>query len=291
MPNNHAKPRSVYWDNIKGLLIFLVVFGHLLFDLQKSAPCLNTLVDSIYLFHMPAFVFISGYFGKSQHACSPQAIIKLLFLYVIFNSAMGFNYGFNSLLVPLYSCWYLLALIVWRIVTPYVAPFKHMVWLAFFMALFAGFYPSIDNTLSAARIIGFFPYYLCGYLLNTSRSDALCNRAYLPRLLKGLILWVIGLGIGWMALKYFHYTDEALQMGAYVDWGIDTFARLVLYALAFTIIYALRCVSPQPFVGVAHIVREQFTMDLSYTPSADTAVFPFSQYTNARGNDCFFFAN
>ena len=244
MPNNHVKPRSAYWDNIKGILIFLVVFGHLLFDLQKLAPFLNTLVDSIYLFHMPAFVFISGYFGKSKQACSPQAVIKLLFLYVIFNSAMGFNYGFNSLLVPVYSCWYLLALVVWRIVTPYVVSLKYIVWLSFMVALLAGFYPSINNTLSAARIIGFFPYYLCGYLLSTSRSDALCNYAYLLRLLKGIIVWVIGIGIGWIALKSFHYTDEALQMGAYTDWGIDAFARIVLYALAFTIIYALRCVSP-----------------------------------------------
>lgn len=244
MPDQHAKPRSAYWDNIKGLLIFLVVFGHLLFDLQKLIPCLNTLVDGIYLFHMPAFVFISGYFGKSKQACGPQAIIKLLFLYVIFNSAMGFNYGFNSLLVPLYSCWYLLALVVWRIITPYLASFKYAVWLSFLVALFAGFYPSIDNTLSAARIIGFFPYYLCGYLLSTSRAEALCSCAYWPRLLKGLGVWVLGMAIGWMALHFFNYTDEALQMGAYAQWKIDAFARIVLYATAFTIIYALRCLSP-----------------------------------------------
>ena len=56
--------RSAYWDNIKGFLIILVVFAHCLFNLQNS-PLNNAVVDAIYMFHMPAFVFVSGYFSKS----------------------------------------------------------------------------------------------------------------------------------------------------------------------------------------------------------------------------------
>lgn len=83
------KQRESYWDNIKGLLILLTVFAHILFQLQDNSPFINGTVDYIYMFHMPAFVYVSGYFGKSERSHSFEAIIKLIFLFFIFNSAMG----------------------------------------------------------------------------------------------------------------------------------------------------------------------------------------------------------
>lgn len=41
--------RSAYWDNIKGFLIFLVVFAHCLYDHQDKAA-IDAIVKSIYLF-------------------------------------------------------------------------------------------------------------------------------------------------------------------------------------------------------------------------------------------------
>ena len=63
----HRAERSPYWDNIKGFLIALVVFAHCLYAFQ-SFRLNDVLVDAIYFFHMPAFVFTSGYFSKSKRA-------------------------------------------------------------------------------------------------------------------------------------------------------------------------------------------------------------------------------
>ena len=101
-----SKQRSAYWDNIKGLLMLLTVFAHILFQLQDRSKIINTTVDLIYMFHMPAFVFISGYFGKSERSHSFESILKLILIYFIFNSIMGFMYGFTSVLQPMYSFWY-----------------------------------------------------------------------------------------------------------------------------------------------------------------------------------------
>jgi len=78
--NQYPQGRTPYWDNIKGILILLVVFAHFLFGLQSS-PVIDWLVDAIYFFHMPAFVFVSGYFSKSAHSKSPEALLKLLSAY------------------------------------------------------------------------------------------------------------------------------------------------------------------------------------------------------------------
>ena len=55
-------------NNIKGLLMLLTVFAHILYQLQDKSSAVNATVDCIYMFHMPAFVFVSGYFGKSERS-------------------------------------------------------------------------------------------------------------------------------------------------------------------------------------------------------------------------------
>ena len=111
---NHA--RLAYWDNIKGFLIILVVFAHCLFFLQNQ-PLNNFLVDSIYMFHMPAFVFVSGFFSKSEHSRSFFPIMNLFVAFVLLNGFFMlreiFLVGvFPSGVNPYFSAWYLFALII-----------------------------------------------------------------------------------------------------------------------------------------------------------------------------------
>lgn len=58
------KERNYLFDNLKFLLIVLVVFGHSLeeISLEHNYAIIRAW---IYSFHMPVFVFISGYFSKS----------------------------------------------------------------------------------------------------------------------------------------------------------------------------------------------------------------------------------
>lgn len=243
MDNTAVKNRSAYWDNIKGFLMLLTVFAHMLFQLQDNSYTINRTVDIIYMFHMPAFVFISGFFGKSERSHSFESIIRLIFLYFIFNSIVGLAYGFTSLLSPMYSYWYLVALVVWRLTAHRIAKFKEIMLILFVIALFVGFYPSVDNTFAAARIIGFYPYYMSGYLLDREKSDKLINKKYINRMAVGSVLAIAFLLLSAAAYSYFTYTDSALQMLGY-DEPIQSFGRIVLYVIAFLAIYALRCIFP-----------------------------------------------
>ena len=56
--NGQAAERDYQFDNIRLLLIFFVVFGHLL----ESFAIGSLLYRFIYSFHMPVFIFINGYF-------------------------------------------------------------------------------------------------------------------------------------------------------------------------------------------------------------------------------------
>ena len=240
---NDVKSRNVYWDNIKGFLILLTVFAHILYQFRDQSVLINSIVDYIYMFHMPAFVFVCGYFGKSEHSRSFEVIVKLIFLYFIFNSIMGFIYGFGSLLRPMYSYWFLIALIAWRITAPHIAKFKEIMLILFVIALFAGFYESIDNTLSASRIIGFYPFYMAGYLLTKEKSEALETTKYSKRFMIGMGTLLLTAAIAFSAYKFFEFSDNDLQMFSYTD-PTDAFGRIVLYIIAALAIITLRNLSP-----------------------------------------------
>ena len=74
-----AKQRYLGYDNIRGILIILVVFGHFL-ELCPGAVAGSHVYLLIYCFHMPAFIFLSGRFSKHDR----QNMWKLFFLYLFF---------------------------------------------------------------------------------------------------------------------------------------------------------------------------------------------------------------
>lgn len=219
--------------------MILVVFAHFLYPFRNDFG-VNWVVDSIYTFHMPAFVFVSGYFGKSEHSRSFETLIKFAFLYFVFNGLMGLIYGMESLLVPLYSYWYLPALIVWRLTAHRIAGLRYSMLILFALALFAGFFPEIGNTFAISRIIAFYPYYLAGYMLS---GDNPPDRKKARRILTGTgCAAAVGVMI-FFAVSFFKYTDDALTMSPY-SHPLDAFGRIALFIIGFTAIYAIRCLAP-----------------------------------------------
>lgn len=60
-----AKKRDYFFDNAKFLLIMLVVLAHGISQLKSYSRIATMLWYIINTFHMPTFIFISGYFAKS----------------------------------------------------------------------------------------------------------------------------------------------------------------------------------------------------------------------------------
>lgn len=237
--------RSFYWDNIKGFLILLVVFAHIIYQLQTTSDCIDRTVDYIYMFHMPAFVFVSGYFGKSERARSFEGIIKLVFLYFIFNSITVFiKYpeGFTSLVEPIFSYWYLIALIVWRLTAHRIAKFKYINVILFAAALIIGFFPSVDNHFAISRIIGFYPFYMLGYHMSEDRSSKLTVRKYGDRVLIGSAAILAAAGSAFAAREFLGASGNALKMDAY-STPLDLVGRAMMFAVSLLVIFALRCFS------------------------------------------------
>ena len=59
--------RKENYDNMKGVLILLVVLGHLLFSFSTiNSHRASILTYFIFTFHMPLFMMITGFFSKKK---------------------------------------------------------------------------------------------------------------------------------------------------------------------------------------------------------------------------------
>lgn len=111
--------RKFEFDNLKGILIFFVVLGHLTFSFSHNNSVLSQKITSfIYFFHMPLFFIISGFFSK--HKLDKKNIIKLIIIFLIANfSYVIYDYifiGSFDLFILKYSSWYILLLLIYRII-------------------------------------------------------------------------------------------------------------------------------------------------------------------------------
>lgn len=115
-----ASDRDPFLDNAKGLLIVLVILGHLLETIPIDAA--DAFYKWIYAFHMPAFVVVSGYLSRNFRATPRQCrglVTMLLVPYVVVQLLLslermifnGADFSLN-LFVPGFAIWYLLALAV-----------------------------------------------------------------------------------------------------------------------------------------------------------------------------------
>lgn len=231
--------RSAYWDNIKGFLIILVVFAHCLFDLQ-NLPLNNFLVDAIYMFHMPAFVFVSGYFSKSEHSRSFFQMMNLFVAFVLLNGffmlrEIFFFGNFPSAVMPYFSAWYLIALIVWRLTIPFLERFRNILPHLILISIVAGFWKDINMAFAAEKIVVFFPYFMAGYLFSRETAAEFQVKKFFPL---GLILIVLTICAGVFSHETFNLTDKDFLTDGYTN--IDNFfGRISLIVVSSLVIVIL----------------------------------------------------
>lgn len=164
-----TKTRDPFWDTLKAMLIVLVVLGH------TGTAMGDRWLSVIYAFHMPLFIFISGYFSKKQSfSLLGGGNKRLVILFLVFNTAylaldvaLGGGIGLHRLLSPAFALWYILSLIYWRIILqliPQSVLDRKMLVMTFALmaSLVAGFIP-VGGELSFQRACTFFPFFMLGY--------------------------------------------------------------------------------------------------------------------------------
>ncbi len=173
------EPRVYLFDNLKAILMTLVVFGHLI-ELVWSDMHGNSVTwviyIFIYLFHMPLFVFCSGYLAKYKPGkilagmAYPYIVFQLA--YLAFEKAVMGSRAPIQLVTPYWIMWYLSSLIIWVSMLPMIEVIAKdkkgaviALALAFAIGLLTGFDASIGLNFNIGRTLYFLPFFVAGVVI------------------------------------------------------------------------------------------------------------------------------
>lgn len=194
----HKIERNTNIDKTKGLLIFLVVFGHFIerymgWHNDISAP----LLKFIYTIHMPAFIFIAGTFFKIENWRDNfyrYFSIFLVFqaLYILFDYSIDGGAIYVWLNKPYWIMWFMFTLSIYCLITPLLIKHKMALLISIGLSIYIGLVATDNYPFSIGRTLSFLPFFIFGVLYGRSILDFLSRKSYLS-ILSILILTILGL--------------------------------------------------------------------------------------------------
>lgn len=174
--DNTLKQRVYKFDNIKFLVIILVVIGHVIESYVNKSDMFKSLFLFIYTFHMPLFIFISGLFQKQFSDTNKLRINKVAYFVALgfllkFVNTLCKYVRFKEIKINFLSSssieWFMFVLAMY-IVTVYILRKVHpalTISISLVAACVGGYFHFINDFLFLSRYFVFLPIYLLGYYL------------------------------------------------------------------------------------------------------------------------------
>lgn len=262
-----AGKKDLKVSNVKGLLIILVVLGHLLEIYRDNY---HELFTFIYAFHMPLFIFVSGYLAKRMKW---YKIVNLILLYLIFQTffnwvlhltgdypTLQFTYGkphFHLWYIVSLGFWYGIALIInhfnFRVVGK-LAVFIILCFISFISRWYTddivhwinSFYDNFTSyTLSYQRTLSFMPFFFVGFFLNKEGLQKMYHS--IKNINVVMTLFVITTFLAFLYIQN-AYGAESIYRGSHglneiledEEGFLSYLIKMVLYySLAFWVVYLI----------------------------------------------------
>ena len=225
--------RDPWLDNAKLLLVTLVVVGHT-WTLLPSNWFHGSAYDFLYLWHVPAFVMVTGYLSR-RFSWTRRDLRRLLTTVVVpyvvfegllalFRVTVGGEHLERVWINPHWPMWYLAVLFLWRLATPVLRRLRHALPLAVGVSL-AGGWVGIE-AFDVDRALGLLPFFTLGVLAEQRHLDAL--RSHRARLLGiaalGVALVTAYLLGGRVGNEWLYYRTPYAELG--YDWFVGPVVRL-----------------------------------------------------------------
>ncbi|MDF2941434.1 MAG: hypothetical protein K0S01_292 [Herbinix sp.] len=164
-------PRDYLFDNLRAILIILVVWGHVLTSMMGKSEIIKSIYFFLFFFHMPAMAFVSGYFSKNLDKIRSNAFVTILIPYLILNVM---NYTYKMVVIqehyygfrffrPYWGLWYLLALFLWKFFLKDLVKIRFLLPLSFVFAVLSGFTKEFSDYMALGRTLCFLPFFLLGF--------------------------------------------------------------------------------------------------------------------------------
>ncbi|MEU8305273.1 acyltransferase family protein [Actinomadura sp. NPDC048955] len=252
-PKPASRARDAYFDNAKFFTAVLVVVGHFWSQFGDSRAAHAAYVV-LYAFHMPVFVFISGYFARGFmrstdkfRSVLPTLVVPYVIFILLYRAQLilinGVPFRLSELFRPHFLMWFLVALVFWRLSAPLWGHLRHPVAVSVAFALVGGSWAfTADSTLS--RTAGLLPLFVLGLTVDPEHVRRLRGRwarwagfAVLAAALPVAYVWELGTVVPKIdsGLLYWNQGYDAMGFGTAegMMWRFVALAFAVLLGAAF----------------------------------------------------------
>ena len=240
-------------DHVRFILIFAVVFAHLL-EVCAPFPGCFLIYKLIYTFHMPAFIFLFGYNIRYSSRkiiyrwCLPYMAFQCAYLFFakhILKSGVEFQFS-----TPYWLLWYMLACIYYQLLLPlFDTDHKGRQVIAvlstFVISLLVGFVQTVGYYMSLSRFFVFQPWFLLGYYCK--KHDLLEGLSCKPKIRSFILLG--SAAVMAMLVPFVCTMPNGILYGSYFYAGCNgtVWMRVTSSVMAFASILFL-CVGMKPYL-------------------------------------------
>ncbi|MBO5726200.1 MAG: acyltransferase family protein, partial [Clostridia bacterium] len=225
-------------------------------NFSDSHHWLRTLYFSIYSFHMPVFIIISGRFSKKRIDTNNWIVVinKLVIPYILIQFIMTLlyrfvGYGENSfkLLSPLFSLWYIFTIAIYQFITPYLIKLKWLLPACIVVAIVCCFQKN-EFFGGFQRVFTYYPFFLFGYY-TAKHSFAYCKKWFFRCL---AVLAFVALPVVLYCLRD-TFDVQIFAIKKVYSYFHDTFgtsriehliALIIRYAIGFSFFFFVMAISP-----------------------------------------------
>lgn len=240
MSSEIEKTRDYSLDNIRFFLIFFVVFAHFI---EVCAPFTHNWLfyRVIYTFHMPAFIFLTGYNANYSpdrivyRWCIPYVIFQtvyILFSRIILNTDTNFQYA-----TPHWILWYIVVCIFYQLLLPmYDTADRRRQILSllcvFLISLIVGFDKSFGHYVTLSRFFVLQPWFLLGYY---TKKNGTLEKLSVPGK-KHLLILLISTVAVMLSVQYLYSAKLTAELltgaSSYSSSGGTVWMRALVFLIA-----------------------------------------------------------
>lgn len=276
------KQRDAYFDNIKGILISLVIIGHLIERFYFKSNLIKFLYTIIYSFHMPAFIFLSGLFFKPDLK-KAFYFFKLFFIFQLFRLVFNYfayeqNITVSSFLYPTWTLWYLLSMSFWYIISYFNQRIKISVLGMFSVSLLSGFIPYINSLISFQRTLAYLGFFTLGIYIGYKNFKKILKKFYIHLgqyiyITFTFCIFLIFVNINKIPIWLFYNNLSYLNINFFGNQYLNIFIRIFNFILAFVTSIILFNFIPNNYSLLTKLGKNSLWLYLTHTYLIDIGIF------------------
>lgn len=265
-----VRKRKALYCNAKVLLLFLVIYGHLIETRIEESEILLWQYRLIYAVHMPMFAFLSGLFLKTKESCLKQMKTAILVYVPCQLLAMFLEYHaknqIRSFFVPYWYLWYLLSLFFWALTCFFVIKVKKrwvkavILIVCVMAACLFGCMEEAGRFLSLSRTICFLPYVLLGCYLPRDFEFSKYRQKGIVVLGLAMVMAVFVLPL--VPAEFLYYADSYQKLG--MLWGAEW--RFICMIVTVSLGAGILCLLPEKKLPFSIAGADTFWVYLFHGP-------------------------